>query len=110
MPQQMAPGPKEGLSRTMGSLNKRQIQLRAGFLGGKQLCGGDGMPAAITAFPPDAALASEREGGVRTTIRSGHWLERDLSRAIGVAHRSRLDEYRIEIAPDGTITIVVGGQ
>ena len=88
----------------MESLNKRQIQLKASFLGSKQPCDGYGIPAAITAFPPEAAMV----GTNHDTIRKGHWLQRDLVRAIGVAKRSRLPGYRIEIAPDGTIAIVVG--
>ena len=40
--------------------------------------------------------------------RRGHWLERDLRRAIAAARRAGLERYRVEIAPDGTITIEVG--
>lgn len=40
--------------------------------------------------------------------RRGHWSERDLRRALGVARRSGLQDYRVEIAPDGTIALVVG--
>jgi len=40
--------------------------------------------------------------------RACHWRERDLQRAIAVARRSKLVNYRIELAPDGTIAIVVG--
>lgn len=36
------------------------------------------------------------------------WLEADVERAIAAAERAGLDAYRIEIAPDGTIAIVVG--
>ena len=36
------------------------------------------------------------------------WRERDLQRAIAVARRSKLLNYRVELAPDGTISIVVG--
>lgn len=41
-------------------------------------------------------------------VRRGHWREKDLQRAIGVAKRSGLSAYRVEIAPDGTIAIIVG--
>ena len=41
-------------------------------------------------------------------LRRGHWRERDLQRAIAVAKRSGVTAYRVEIAPDGTISIVVG--
>ena len=36
------------------------------------------------------------------------WNDADLERAIAVAERAGLRGYRIEIAPDGTISIVVG--
>ena len=36
------------------------------------------------------------------------WRERDLQRVIAVARRSKLLNYRIELAADGTISIVVG--
>jgi len=36
------------------------------------------------------------------------WSEADLERAIAVAEQAGLRAYRIEIAPDGTIAIVVG--
>lgn len=37
------------------------------------------------------------------------WRDEDLKRAIAVAEEAGLTSYRIEIAPDGTITIYVGG-
>jgi hypothetical protein len=36
------------------------------------------------------------------------WRDEDLKRAIAVAEEAGLKSYRIEIAPDGTITIFVG--
>ena len=41
---------------------------------------------------------------------SGDWHNADLERAIEVAESSGLQSYRIEIAPDGTISLVVGSQ
>ena len=38
----------------------------------------------------------------------GRWRQADVKRAIGAAERAGLDSYRVEIAPDGTISIVVG--
>lgn len=38
------------------------------------------------------------------------WLEADLKRAIAVAEEAGLESYRIEVAPDGTISIVVSAQ
>lgn len=40
---------------------------------------------------------------------AGHWREDDLKRAIAAAEQAGLSAYRVEIAPDGTIAIVVGG-
>jgi len=37
------------------------------------------------------------------------WSDADLRRAIGAAQTAGLECYRVEIAPDGTITIIVGG-
>ena len=37
------------------------------------------------------------------------WNEADVERAIAAAERAGLAAYRIEIGPDGTIAIVVGG-
>jgi hypothetical protein len=39
---------------------------------------------------------------------SAHWREVDIKRAIGAAEKMRLRSYRVDIAPDGTISIVVG--
>lgn len=36
------------------------------------------------------------------------WCNEDLKRAIAVAEEAGLTSYRVEIAPDGTITIFVG--
>lgn len=36
------------------------------------------------------------------------WRQADVKRAIAAAEKAGLPSYRIEIAPDGTITIVVG--
>ena len=36
------------------------------------------------------------------------WLDTDVERAIAAAENAGLRAYRVEIAPDGTIAIVVG--
>lgn len=41
--------------------------------------------------------------------RKASWRETDLRRAIVAAKKAGLRFYSIEIAPDGTISIVVGG-
>ena len=38
----------------------------------------------------------------------GSWKQKDAERAIAAAEQAGLKSYRIEIAPDGTIAIVVG--
>ena len=40
--------------------------------------------------------------------RKGNWRQRDLKRAIAMAQDAGLEAYRVEIDPDGTISIVVG--
>lgn len=37
-----------------------------------------------------------------------HWREADVKRALNAAEKARLRSYRIDIAPNGTISIVVG--
>jgi hypothetical protein len=58
---------------------------------------GSGVPA-FSAFPVEAAVGKPKRG---------HWRERDLRRAFAVARSAGLSNYRVEIAPDGTISIVV---
>ena len=58
---------------------------------------GSGVPA-FSAFRVEAAVGKPKRG---------HWRERDLRRAFAVARSAGLSNYRVEIAPDGTISIVV---
>lgn len=55
-------------------------------------------------MPDDAATPSSE-----AEPRKPHWRQVDVKRAIAAAEKAGLDDYRIEIAPDGTISIVVGG-
>ncbi len=41
-------------------------------------------------------------------IRKRAWRQADVRRAIGAAQQAGLQQYRVEIGPDGTIAIVVG--
>jgi hypothetical protein len=52
------------------------------------------------AFMPEQTTTPSR--------RKGSWRQSDITRAIGAAEQAGLGTYRVEIAPDGTITIVVG--
>lgn len=61
--------------------------------------------SAFDAYPLDQAAANGDGKG-----RRGHWRERDLRRALLVARRAGLADYRVEIATDGTISIVVTGR
>ena len=56
----------------------------------------------MTAFPLDAAQPGP------APMNRGIWREPDLRRALAVVGSARLRDYRVEIAPDGTISIVVG--
>lgn len=40
---------------------------------------------------------------------TAHWREADVKRALSAAEKARLRSYRVDITPDGTISIVVGG-
>lgn len=51
-----------------------------------------------TARPSDEASAS----------RKGRWRQSDVKRAIAAAEQAGLESYRVEIAPDGTLSIIVG--
>lgn len=37
------------------------------------------------------------------------WREADVKRALAAAEKARLRSYRVDISPNGTISIVVGG-
>lgn len=58
--------------------------------------------AGMAAFPLNIAEQAP------APVKRGAWRERDLRRALAVARCARLRDYRVEIAPDGTISIVVG--
>jgi len=49
-------------------------------------------------------------GGIAAApaLKRSLWRDRDLKRAIRIAEKSGLAFFRIEIGPDGTISIVVG--
>lgn len=54
---------------------------------------------------PDEFAEHSKEG---ETPRQGRWRQSDLRRALAAAGQARLQAYRVEIAPDGTISIIVG--
>jgi hypothetical protein len=62
---------------------------------------------AALAFPVVPEGAADGPSGAAAQ-RSGHWRQSDVRRAINAAEKAGLASYRVEIAPDGTIAIVVG--
>lgn len=61
--------------------------------------------AGVFAIVPDKPAESHHEAGAR---RKAGWRQADVKRAIEAAEQAGLQSYRIEIAPDGTISIIVG--
>ena len=80
--------------------------------------GGPGGPVQIDAqVLRDRQASAESSGSLQFVMpQSAHseepaeplWRDADVDRAIAAAERAGLGTYRIEIAPDGTIAIVVG--
>lgn len=86
------------------SRERKPIQIRAEFLR-------DWKPSApfdarwgFTTMTDDPAIGPEDE----TALVDAGWHDEDLKRAIAIAEEAGLKSYRIEIAPDGTVTIFVG--
>ncbi len=65
---------------------------------GQGRAGGSGMPGFVM---PEETPCQDGAAEPR-------WTEADVERAIAAAERAGLPTYRVEIAPDGTIAIVVG--
>lgn len=82
--------------------HKVPIQLQAQFLRDLEICG-DSTPGFML---PDA---ESENAGKNEQRRRTPWRETDLRRAIAVAKKAGLRFYSVEIAPDGTISIIVGG-
>ena len=80
------------------------IQIRSQFLRQWQP---DGDVSAAGAFA-SMVEAPERCSGASEAHPPGHWRQRDVKRAIGAAEQAGLASYRVEVAPDGTISIIVG--
>lgn len=55
-------------------------------------------------MPDDAATPSHKDARPKAP-----WRQADVRRAIAAAEQAGIALYRVEIAPDGTISIVVGG-
>jgi len=55
-----------------------------------------------------ALMASSGDAEPEEPLDETGWHDSDLKRAIEVAEEAGLKSYRVEIAPDGTISIIVG--
>jgi hypothetical protein len=63
--------------------------------------------AALGVFEPRAEDDGEPAG---PTDKRGkrHWRQSEVKRAIAAAEQAGLEAYRVDVAPDGTIAIIVG--
>jgi hypothetical protein len=89
---------------TGGPKERKPIQVRAEILRNGEL------PAPYCAWQGFAPMTEDaadepNEGVDHTELR---WRDADLERAIDAAEKSGVRPYRVEIAPDGTISIFVG--
>jgi hypothetical protein len=57
-------------------------------------------------MPDDDAATDPKDADGAT---GSGWCDADLDRAIAAAEKAGLPAYRVEIAPNGTIAIIVGG-
>lgn len=87
---------------TIRTTGERPIQIRAGIL--------DRMDAAATVQlgPGFGIMPEQAPDSPCPTPAEPHWRAAELKQAIAVANEAGLRTYRIEIAPDGTISIIVG--
>jgi len=83
--------------------HKAGFQIRAQSLRGWK---GLALASALSGFGVVPGEAMMQSSGDDTT-RKG-WRQADVKRAIGAAEQAGLTSYRVEIAPDGTISVVVG--
>ncbi|MFC3099135.1 hypothetical protein [Alteraurantiacibacter palmitatis] len=63
------------------------------------------MPGQVPGFE---LMPDTPDTGETPQARKKAWRQADLKRAIGAARQAGLQQYRVEIGPDGTIAIVVG--
>lgn len=83
---------------------RKPIQIRAAVLRDWRPSMPFGARWDFATMTDDAAIDPKGE----KTLADAGWREEDLKRAIAIAEQAGLKSYRIEIAPDGTISIVVG--
>jgi hypothetical protein len=63
--------------------------------------------AALGVFEPRAGEVSPAADEDAAPSK-GRWRQSEVKRAIAAAEQAGLDAYRVEVAPDGTISIIVG--
>jgi len=83
---------------------KSPIQIRAQFLCDRSV-EAPAAPLSGFAIIPDAEALRPVEDPPRDR---SDWRQRDAERAIKAAQQAGLTNYRVEIAPDGAVSIVVG--
>jgi len=66
-----------------------------------------GPKAALGVFEPRDYQAAPLSEASPASGR-GRWRQSDVKRAIAAAEQAGLQSYRVEVAPDGTIAIIVG--
>jgi hypothetical protein len=59
-------------------------------------------------FPCLAPLSGDGVTRPKPASRKAPWPQADVERALAAAGQADLKSYRVEVAPDGTIAIVVG--
>jgi hypothetical protein len=80
------------------------IQIKAQMLRRWPRAGHADVVGPFAIMPDDGAGAPEETaGGPRKP-----WRQSDVKRAVAAAEQAGLQSYRVEIAPDGTISIIVG--
>jgi hypothetical protein len=52
--------------------------------------------------------AGAPEGAAGQSGRKKRWRQADVERAVAAAEQAGLESYRVEVAPDGTISVIVG--
>jgi len=80
------------------------IQIKAQALRAWPPAGHHSTLGPFAVMPDDEAC---RSGGEESRL-PGRWRQADIKRAIAAAEKAGLESYRVEIAPDGTISIIVG--
>jgi hypothetical protein len=63
--------------------------------------------AALGIFEPRAEKGASSSGEAQISGKR-HWRQSEVKRMIAAAEQAGLESYRVELAPDGTLSIIVG--